>query len=60
MCTDELCQDQMEEEQAQYMLDMEREYAERDMEPHKCDGYAERMYEQADMLRKKLRENGHG
>jgi hypothetical protein len=29
-----------------------------DMEPHKRTGYAERMYEQADMRRKELRENG--
>lgn len=53
---DELWQDQMEAEQAQYMAEMEQQYAERDMEPHKCNGWAERMYEQADMLRKERRE----
>lgn len=60
MCNDELWQEQMEQEQQQYMLEMEQQFAEADMEPHKCDGYAERLYEQADMLRKSNRENGHG
>jgi hypothetical protein len=31
---------------------------ERDMEPHKRDGYAEKMADQADYLRKAARENG--
>lgn len=53
---DEMWQDQMEAEQAQYMAEMEREAAEADMERHKCDDWAERMYEQADMLRKERRE----
>lgn len=34
------------------------EEIERDMEPHKRTGYAERMYEMADIRRKELRENG--
>ena len=54
--TDELWQDQMEAEQAQYMLEMEQQYAERDMEPHKRSGYAEAMFEMADMIRKERRE----
>lgn len=59
MCNDELYQDMQDAEQAQYIAECEREYAERDMEPHKRSGYAEAMYEQADMIRKERRENGH-
>jgi len=36
----------------------EREEEERDMEPHKREGYAGRMAELADIRRKEQRENG--
>lgn len=44
----------------EWLAEVGRAEAERDMEPHKVPGYAERMYEQADMRRKEQRENGHG
>jgi hypothetical protein len=45
-------------DQAEWEAEVGREEAERDMEPHKREGYAERMYEMADMRRKEEHENG--
>jgi len=36
----------------------EEEQSQNDLPPHQRDGYAESMYERADMRRKELRENG--
>ena len=56
--TKDAWQEQQEMEAAHQAY--EQQQAERDMEPHKRSDYAERMYEQADMRRKEIRENGHG
>ena len=45
-------------DQAEWEAEVGREEAERDMEPHKREGYAERMYEMADMRRKEEHEKG--
>ena len=36
----------------------EEDQSQNDLPPHQRDGYAESMYERADMRRKELRENG--
>ena len=53
--TKDAWQEQQEMEAAHQAY--EQQQAERDMEPHKREGYAERMYEMADMLRKERRES---
>ena len=54
--TSEAWQEQQEMEQAHHAW--EQQEAERDMEPHKRDGYFEMMCEIADLQRKWVRENG--
>lgn len=53
---DALDQQQFDAETAQEEYDAEQEA----MEPHKLDGYAERMAEYADLKRKEQRENFNG
>lgn len=56
--TSEMCQEQQEAEQAQYIAEMQQAEAEQDMEPHKRSGYFEMMCDMADYQRKWIRENG--
>ena len=56
--TDELWQDMQDAEQAQYDAECCRAEYERDMEPHKRDGYFEMMCDMADYQRKWIREEG--
>lgn len=49
--------DRTDAEYNEWLTEVGREEAERDMEPHKRSNYAERMYEMADMRRKEEREN---
>jgi hypothetical protein len=41
----------------EWLAEVGRAEAERDMEPHKRDGYAERMYEMTDMRSKEIMES---
>ena len=50
--------DRTDAEYNEWLAEVGRAEAERDMEPHKREGYAERMYEMADMRRKEEHENG--
>jgi len=51
--------DRTDAEYNEWLAEVGREEAERDMEPHKRTGYFEMMCDMADMLRKERRENGH-
>ena len=49
--------DRSDAEYNEWLAEVGREEAESDMEPRKREGYAERMYEMADMRRKEIRES---
>ena len=49
--------DRTDAEYNEWLTKINQKKTERDIDPHKREGYAERMYEMADMRRKEIRES---